>query len=228
MSRRYGTIYWRPELPSEDEGASEVLDEMKSFAEEHNVSILKIYVDKCPADDPSEFDRMMSTVYQTKSRVIIVKSLHHLTKDSLFDLLQKLGGLLKQKQTVLSIEDGVEINEDIYEMLVKSNTLLSSLGSKIKSEKINFGIYRKRKVSADGKVHGVGKRGNYRKKDKDEVVMRMRNQGYTLQQIADQEGMSVGRVRNIIKCVQEENIENMPTASFKSYTGLEKDELKQT
>ena len=81
---------------------------------------------------------------------------------------------------------------------VKHANLIITLQEELRSEKIREGLAQKKKNY--GRIHKEGKKGNYRKTDKDEVVLHHRRSGMTLQQIADKEHMSVGRVRNIIKC----------------------------
>lgn len=220
MDDKLSDIYYRLELPTDEESTQTTLEEIKAFAKSKGIGINKVHVEEFAPSEPSKFQQMLEELPTSKSTLLLVQSLHHITKGNMTDLIIKLGQILESMEAVVSISDDIEINEEIYKVLAMSFRLLDSLGTKIKTEKINVGIHKKRQSSPDGKVHQGKKKGNYRKTDKDEVVAKLRSEGYTLQQIADKENMSVGRVRNILKSVREEQGEDVPMISFMDYKGL--------
>lgn len=201
MENENCVIYYREEIPEQENTDQEILL-LKEFAAEKGFSVESLFIEKCEELEGEQFfDQVLQN--KIKSTVLIVFSFHHLTRSNFPDFLNMAEILISYGFEVISVSESEKIDKDKYEELASAFSVINNISNNLRKEKINLGLYNKRKKSPTGKVH-TGKGGhNYRKTDKDEVVTKMRRDGFTLNQIAEKEGISVGRVRNIIKAVKE-------------------------
>ena len=101
---------------------------------------------------------------------------------------------------VLSFMDGKYIfNQDNLPQFIHYMNMFEEINSAQRSSTIRDGIKKKREER--GYLHRPDrkKRGNYRKTHNDEIVCQLREQGYTLDQIKNKVGISVGTIRKIIQ-----------------------------
>lgn len=200
------SIYYRLELPDAQDIAEEKVQQLKNYADELGSEILGVYIeDVLDADEknPPAYVKMMEEIKKMGPDFILVETLSHISHRSLTEVFYRLKALTRRGRAVNSLEDKIEVNGDNLEEIERMYRLFNRLNERRRKEKINLGFWKKKQQSPDGKVHRAKGGNNYRKTDKDDVVSRKREEGYTLKEIAESEGISVGRVRAILKALDE-------------------------
>jgi DNA invertase Pin-like site-specific DNA recombinase len=215
IMKKTAYIYLRLELPDSEKIIDQLSLSLREYAVKNDIEVLETYVDK----EKNNFNKFAMMFRPDKEKAlpdyILLQSLHALTKKDLLGIFGKLGSIVNKGITAVSVEDNFEVTKDNFDLLVSSFRILDATNKRIKRDKINLGIYKKKLSSPDGKVHAPGKKGgNYRKTDKDEIVSKLREDGMTLQQIAEKEEMSIGRVRNILNALKEKQLDNLSANSF--------------
>jgi DNA-binding CsgD family transcriptional regulator len=228
MSKKKAFIYIRLELPkapvNEEEPPVpegkpapcpyiEQTRKIRDYALRNNIEILETHVEPQEGGFKKYGAMLLNTKGKPKSQLpdfILLESLHALTRTSIVDIFGRLSSPVNHGINVISVEDDFVVNIENFDNLISAFKIFDATDKRVKREKINLGIYKRRLKSPDGKVHARGKTGgNYRKTNKDEIVKELREAGKTLHQIAEQEEMSVGRVRNILNALKQKQLENL-------------------
>jgi hypothetical protein len=198
-------IYFRHELPNEEEHGKVAVSLLKEIVEDEGWECIKVFVDSFSEEmsNPA-YENMLSFLGKNKGFVVQVDSFHHFTKGALLQVSNKIDEII-QMDHLVRMQDSPLISKENWNLIKSTFVLSAYLNDRIKKEKINIGISKKRHESPDGKIHkGRVKGGDYRRKDKDESVAKLREEGYTIAQIAEKEEISIGRVRNILNSLREE------------------------
>jgi DNA invertase Pin-like site-specific DNA recombinase len=202
--------YIRLELPDTEKLIPELLQPLEAYAEKHHIEISKTY-----HDVPGQHKQYVHMMMDAKARkfdfdFILISSLHHLTNADILGIFRQLDVPVSKGLAVVSVEDNFTINQDNINQFKKIFRIFETNAKRLKTEKINHGIFKKHQRILSGEEAPPSKRGgNYRKTDRDDSVAELRNKGFTLKEIAAQEKMSIGRVRAILAAVKEKTYEEL-------------------
>lgn len=203
-------VYVRQELPDQSKLIPQIISPVEEYAKKHHIEIEKVY-----HDAPTEHKQYIKMMQDCQSRkfdlsYILILSLHHLTTSDLIGVFRQLVVPVGKGISVTSVEDDFTFTKDNIEQFKTIFRLFDENSKRLKTEKINLGIYKKKQRILAGEEAPPKKRGgNYRKTDRDEAVSQLRSEGLTLKEIAEKEGMSVGRVRAILGALKEKAYEEL-------------------